>query len=979
MRTVPAARQATHARNPVRVRSRRPAADLLLGVLAVATLAAVLGGVPYALVTVAGLPIPHKVPPVSEFTRQLDVISILRVLSAVVWLAWLQLAICVLVEVRAAIRGAGVPARVPLAGRTQSFAHWLVTAALLLFSAGTAIAPVLVPRGTAPAAPRAAVVLTTVNGRPAAQLTSMEHPAPLAAQAPAAEPEIRKKIYVVEPPEGRHHDSLWGIAQRHLGDGRRYREIFELNVGRVQPDGSKLTIASLIRPGWVLDMPHDASGPGIKILPAAHERLPGGHTREPGAHQRPPAGPAHPSPAHSSPAAPPGSAAPGSHAHGAGGAPGGAVRDKQRAPGHGGQPGEQVVPLIPYELSAAALLAAGVLAALGRRRREQLWYRAFGRRIALPEGDAAAAETALRLGADTAGARALDTGLRHMSHTLAGQGRRPPAVFAAFVSRRHLDLWLCRGDLDAPPPWTAEDEGMVWRLPLSSAAGMAREEATAALAPYPGLVSIGTSEEGRVLIDPGAAGGVISLRGPSPLVRGALTALAVELATSSWSGQLQLTLVGFGAELTLLAPGRVTAAATLDEVFPEMEARATQMARALVAATPAAGDPGEPYWGPYWGPGGEPDSNPLPDQPGIPPPHYLLVGVQPTHDQAERLRRLARARHGVAAGLVVAGEVPGAAWTFDITDDGRLSAGELGLELAAQIVPDQQYASVVELFAAAAQKDGPVLPPAELFAAPVSHTEPGHRGPVEIAVLGPVTVNAPGPIEPARRAFATELVVYVATHPEGVHPAVLTAALWPRGAPGEVVEAAIGRVREWLGTDDVGRPNLGADVSGRLRLSSQVRVDWQVMRAHIARAIRAPDDAARAQQLAQALTLVKGQLLEGHDRSRYTWLATGGFEAEVTAWVADTAHQLARMRLAAGDAQGAMDAARGGLKLAGGDEMLWRDLLHAAHATGWEHVLRDVVREISARVAIDPVLPRMAPETEALIDELMPTWRNRIA
>ena len=68
------------------------------------------------------------------------------------------------------------------------------------------------------------------------------------------------------PPEGRYHESLWEIAQHHLGDGRRYKEIFELNKDRVQPDGSKLTIASLIRPGWVLQMPRDASGPGIQTV-----------------------------------------------------------------------------------------------------------------------------------------------------------------------------------------------------------------------------------------------------------------------------------------------------------------------------------------------------------------------------------------------------------------------------------------------------------------------------------------------------------------------------------------------------------------------------------------------------------------------------------------------------------------------------------------------------------------------------------------
>ena len=83
--------------------------------------------------------------------------------------------------------------------------------------------------------------------------------------------------------------------------------------------------------------------------------------------------------------------------------------------------------------------------------------------------------------------------------------------------------------------------------------------------------------------------------------------------------------------------------------------------------------------------------------------------------------------------------------------------------------------------------------------------------------------------------------------------------------------------------------------------------------------------------------------------------------------------------LAAGDPDGSMAAARAGLRLAFNDEMLWRDLLTGAHATGHEHVLRAVVGEVSARVALDEVMPRMAPETEALIDELLPSWRTSAA
>ena len=80
-------------------------------------------------------------------THQLDIPSILRVLSIVIWLAWLQLVWCVIVEIKAAVRNVGLPAQVPLAGATQSAAHRLVTAALLLFTAGAALSPAFAHAG----------------------------------------------------------------------------------------------------------------------------------------------------------------------------------------------------------------------------------------------------------------------------------------------------------------------------------------------------------------------------------------------------------------------------------------------------------------------------------------------------------------------------------------------------------------------------------------------------------------------------------------------------------------------------------------------------------------------------------------------------------------------------------------------------------------------------------------------------------------
>ena len=253
-------------RKPAQVPTRT-AGDVLVGILAIIALVALTVGVPIALVTVIGLPWPHAAPGLSVLTHQLDIPSILRVLSIVIWLAWLQLVWCVIVEIKAAVRNVGLPSQVPLAGATQSAAHRLVTAALLLFTAGAALSPAFAHSGPPRPSHTVSSVLPSARGAgPPGPQTAPPQPvrAPAVAQAPNA-----GKIYIVKPPEGRYHESLWEIAENHLGDGRRYAEIYEMNKDRVQPDGAQLTIASLIRPGWILRMPRDAYGPGIEAASQA--------------------------------------------------------------------------------------------------------------------------------------------------------------------------------------------------------------------------------------------------------------------------------------------------------------------------------------------------------------------------------------------------------------------------------------------------------------------------------------------------------------------------------------------------------------------------------------------------------------------------------------------------------------------------------------------------------------------------------------
>ena len=626
--------------------------------------------------------------------------------------------------------------------------------------------------------------------------------------------------------------------------------------------------------------------------------------------------------------------------------------------------GQQAVGLgYPRELAAASLLASGLLAALGRRRREQLWQRAFGRRVAGPDGAAALAEAALRSGAHEPSARLLDTGLRYLAHALARSGRTPPTVFAAHLSPANLDLWVAPADLHAPKPWTAVGDGQVWRLPAAALDRIPTAKSGPAAALFPGLVSLGTDHAGRVLVDLEAAHGVIAVAGPGDIVTAALSGIALELATSRWSDRMQLTLVGFGADLVRLAPGRITAVATLSEALPGLSARAAAVTGALAASGIGSVLAGRSA--------------------GIDPeawtPHYLISAVPPTPLECRQLLALVRSSQAAAAAYLIAGDVPGAAWTWEVTPEGRLLAGGLGFDVQAQLVPGRQRDAVVDLFDAAARTEGVLLSAPPAGAVPGEHLESGSAPPVRITLLGPAGVDAPGPVLPGEAGLLTEVLVYLAAHPGGVPRSALGAAIWPGGVSPADRDAALDRAAAWLGADSIGRPHLAADPAGRLRFGSGVRVDWQVFQALAGHAALAPAGSApEAGYLARALEQVSGPFLDGRDPARYAWLAAEGLEYEVGARVADAAHRLSALRRDAGEAEGAMAAARAGLRLASGDELLWRDLLRGAEATGQPDVLHAVVEEVCDWAALDEAEPRMAPETEALIDELYPSWRSAV-
>ncbi|WP_369391233.1 BTAD domain-containing putative transcriptional regulator [Streptomyces sp. CG1] len=960
---------------PVRVR-QRTFGDFVMAFLAFVALLALVVGVPGALAYFVGWPLPHGLPSQDWLTQEITVQTFLHVLTVVVWFAWAQFTACVLVEIRAAVSGVGLPGRVPGAGPSQLLARQLVTALLLVGATAASLTPGLSQlghnsgpegnhKGTVAAAQQTPGLLSEQQAKAAAAAVA-EQADHVAAQAWAdGGKHGATKFYRIQPPEGRHHDSLWEIAQRHLGDGRRYKEIYELNKDRLQADGSRLTEASLIRPGWIMEMPGDAHGGELVEMPDAHIShaaqkqiqqydKSGHHAHEQGHH------------AHG----------PERHAQGGGhvslpeqrgsaegaGADGAGQQTREHATasqGHSFGLSEALV--------GAPLLAAGLLAALGHRRRQALWQSALatvgGRRgmaPPTPTGDAQNAQDALFVGADPEAVRLLDRSLRGLAAALAAESRPLPVVYAAWLSHGDLHLQLAQPAGKPPAPWRPGQDQTFWML---SRADAERYGDTDTAAPYPGLVSLGTMDDSRLLLNLEAVPGIVSLSGRESDRAAVFASVAAELATSGWSDRMTITVVGFGEDLTALAPNRLRHLDGIEALIETMEAETRQRRGALGAAghdsvlTGRTGPAQHTRWA----------------------PHLVLLAAQPSAADAVKLAELAADASRLGIGYLVGtetDELPGAAWEMQITHEGKLLAPLLGLELNAQLLPAAQQRAVVELFAQVdpdRDPDGPTTTPPFL----VDISEQG-RPAVYARLVGPYEIIGLDTPEDERSVLLQEALAQLLMHREGVHPRVLAAGLWPRGVTEDVRDALIERLRVWLGTDPDGSPRMRADADGRLILAESVVSDLDVLRSLYHEATQGKgvgNRAVRGRLLTDALGLVRGPLLEGRPKDRYGWLSHEIIDAQLPLLVADIGLALSEFHLEKDRAEKAIEALEAALKTAPTDERLWNESLRATHATADPDRLRARAADLLSRSGARGLPPR----TEALLDELLPTWREGVA
>ncbi|KDN17093.1 LysM peptidoglycan-binding domain-containing protein [Amycolatopsis rifamycinica] len=92
-----------------------------------------------------------------------------------------------------------------------------------------------------------------------------------------ADPPPPVKYFIVPHTDNPADITLFEIAERALGDGRRFPEIFRLNQGRPRPDGTPFTDPAAVEPGQVLQLPDDAAAePGVRFgpLPASPPATP---------------------------------------------------------------------------------------------------------------------------------------------------------------------------------------------------------------------------------------------------------------------------------------------------------------------------------------------------------------------------------------------------------------------------------------------------------------------------------------------------------------------------------------------------------------------------------------------------------------------------------------------------------------------------------------------------------------------------------
>jgi hypothetical protein len=333
--------------------------------------------------------------------------------------------------------------------------------------------------------------LSAGDDRAVAAVQSQNRVAANSAQ-PTAQPAGSVKYYVVRSSYNGQMEFLYEIAQRFLGDGNRYMEIFNLNKGRPQPGGGSLQDPTSVLPGWILVLPSDAQGSGVQFGPLPKVV------------------------ASATPATPQN-----------GGSP--TPPSSQSSASHG----SAAVLWVVAGIVAVVIAAAAIVGVVLRRRRKK----------------PTAQNAAPTMPVDRSAAWTIHRALKALTTACDDEGIAFPGVYLVTVDAASVRVTVSKPSARAPAGWTASSDGRTWSAQLAALqASNVRDTDGHSFA---GLVMLGASDDGQVLLDFDQAAGPISVDGPKGTVDGIVEAWGTELTTNPWSATVRVARINARNERNL--------------------------------------------------------------------------------------------------------------------------------------------------------------------------------------------------------------------------------------------------------------------------------------------------------------------------------------------------------------------------------------------------------------------------------------------
>lgn len=937
-------------------------------------------GAPAALVALAPLYLPDTLPTWSQLAHTLsspdDGSLLMLVLAIVGWAAWAGFTVSVVLEIVAGMRRISTPT-IPLLGSAQWAASRLVASAGILLAVTTTLAtptPAAAAPATVSTAPRTVEPHTTEP--PAARHAAAPTPASAAATASDAAPPVSPPSVVVQ-----RGDTLWDLAEHHLGDGVRFTEISALNLGRPQPDGRALSDSHWIYPGWTLLLPADATGlgaaqpaatnspeatavsqlfvePGDNLWTLAEDHLGDGdrypelYTANAGKPQPDGGALTDPnliepgwrldlpvddtsSPAAATPATVPSEAptTPGAERHTPSAAPPTEPAARPASPTASPTPTDapQSVPETvarqggdATDASTRAPLFVGLtaLAAAGvvgeLSRRRHLQHRA--RRVG----------ESIPMPATDSQPAAIEQALRRAS--------TPVTLAQLTVALQNIDTRCYTAERDLPriAAISLDEHTLTLHLqgddpdpvPPFSAEGDRWTAATSEIACDPPIEDAHRSEPYPALVPLGhtqdatvllnlEAAGTLSIVGDDQAADDVLRALAVEIITSDLTGRIALDTDESFAEL----------AAAFEPARMHSAPDHTRTRRARTEAIAAALD----------------DSG-LADTLEARSDRILEDTWLPVIYLEQAPSPLLTSQPWTGSVLIT--RAPTEGWTLTVNADGTAVLDPLGITLHAQRLSAADLEHVTSLLLNAQPPVvaglGTAQPPegrstyspdAQATAQAMRETSSTHakasqrlEGRIRVNVLGPIQIDGLAKPESTPPPRATELLVYLALRRTATGHE-LDEVFWPgkRDVTG-TRNTFVYRTRQLIGDDALPTIRRGEP----LRVTDDVLTDWAIFQELTAAALTTDDE--RLENLTAAMELVRGRPFLGIDDAHYGW-AENDIQVMVSA-IADTAHLLARIHHEAGRYADAIQVATHGLLAEPLSTLLQRDAVDAAAARG---------------------------------------------